>query len=252
MLRIGQQNLSKGGLKRNGLGVGVLLLSGAISLLSIVAARAGSQQSVQTTTQSDSATSASSTTSVSSTSPSQIQVQSPQAAVPSQVFPATSREQALPNARRGAGRSDPLAPISGFKPFPSGSEGAAVPTTVVETSTKAAFPQTKFNELGGRTILPPPPPVSVAGQSDLPVSELPLPPDRPSIASKLKLTGVIGDKAVFSITDREAIRINKWPAVVMMAPGDRFESIQTVSVGADSAVLEEDGERSTKTLERIR
>jgi hypothetical protein len=84
------------------------------------------------------------------------------------------------------------------------------------------------------------------------VSELPLPPDRPSIASKLKLTGVIGDKAVFSITDREAIRINKWPAVVMMAPGDRFESIQTVSVGADSAVLEEDGERSTKTLERIR
>ena len=249
MLRIDQQNLSKGWLKKIGLTGGIMVLASAISMLSIVAARAGSQQSVQTATQSDSAASVSSTTSVSATSPSEVQIQSPPALVPSQVFPATSREQALPNARRGAGRSDPLAPISGFKPFSLGSE---VPPTVVETATKGALPQTKFNELGGRTILPPPPPVSVAGQSDLPVSELPLPPDRPSIASKLKLTGVIGDKAVFSITDTEAIRINKWPAVVMMAPGDRFESIQTVSVGADSAVLEEDGERSTKTLERIR
>jgi hypothetical protein len=126
-----------------------------------------------------------------------------------------------------------------------------VQTKVVETTTNGLLPQTKFPELSGRPILPPPPP-PVSGQNDFPVSELPLPPDRPSIASKLKLTGVIGDKAVFSITDREAIRINKWPAVVMMAPGDRFESIETVSVGADSAVLEEDGERFTKTLERIR
>jgi len=164
-----------------------------------------------------------------------------------QVFPATSHEQALYNARKGAGRSNPLSPITGFKPFPSNVE---VQQKVVESGEKPGLPQTRFNELGGKTILPPPPQVS--GQSDFPVSELPLPPDRPSIAAKLKLTGVIGDKAVFAITDREAIRVNKWPAVVMMAPGDRFESIQTVSVGADSAILEEDGERSTKTLERIR
>jgi hypothetical protein len=164
-----------------------------------------------------------------------------------QVFPATSHEQALYNARKGAGRSNPLSPITGFKPFPSNVE---VQAKAVESIEKPGLPQTRFNELGGRTILPPPPPV--LGQSDFPVSELPLPPDRPSIAAKLKLTGVIGDKAVFAITDREAIRVNKWPEVVMMAPGDRFESIQTVSVDADSAILEEDGERSTKTLERIR
>jgi hypothetical protein len=125
-----------------------------------------------------------------------------------------------------------------------------VPPAVVELKEKPGQPRSRFNELLGKPLLPPPPPVS--GQGDFPVSELPLPPDRPSIAAKLKLTGVIGDKAIFAITDREAIRVNKWPAVVMMAPGDRFESIETVSVGADSAILEEDGERSTKTLERIR
>jgi hypothetical protein len=246
MLRIDQLNLSsKGWYKTTYLACGFSLLTSALVLLSTVAAPVWSQQNVQTTTQSDSTSAVSAITTQSQTQSSAAPLPSP-----SQVFPATSREQALPNARRGAGRADPLAPITGFKPFPSDSE---VQSKVVETSVKGALPQTRFNELGGKTILPPPPPVSpVAGQSDFPVSELPLPPDRPSIASKLKLTGVIGDKAVFSITDREAIRINKWPTVVMMAPGDRFESIETVSVGADSAVLEEDGERSTKTLERIR
>ena len=104
--------------------------------------------------------------------------------------------------------------------------------------------------MAGKILIPPPP--SVVTQDELPVSELPLPPDKPSLAAKLRLTGVIGDKAIFAFTDREAARLNKWPGVLMMGAGDRFESIETISVGADSAVLEEDGERSTKTLERIR
>jgi len=167
----------------------------------------------------------------------------------SSIFPATSRQQALTNAKRNAGRTDPLAQIYGFRPFPSGSP-------VVENATEGkdkphpGQPLLPPPNLSGQMPVPPPPPV-VAGD-DFPVSELPLPPDRPSIAAKLKLTGVIGNKAVFSITDKEAMRVNKWPSVLVLGPGDKFESIETVSVGADSAVLQEDGERSTKTLDRIR
>jgi hypothetical protein len=239
MFRISQLNLSN-----EALAGALLVLLSAGFLLPTIAAPSQNQQAGQASLESAGQVSGQATAQPALTGQS---ITPSSTTEPGQVFPATSHEQALYNARKGAGRSNPLSPITGFKPFPSNVE---VQQKVVERGEKPGLPQTRFNELGGRTILPPPPPVS--GQSDFPVSELPLPPDRPSIAAKLKLTGVIGDKAVFAITDREAIRVNKWPAVVMMAPGDRFESIQTVSVGADSAILEEDGERSTKTLERIR
>ena len=169
----------------------------------------------------------------------------------SSLFPATSRQQALYDAKRSAGRSDPLAPIEGFKPFPSGATlpGKADPKNLpFEKNGAVQIPAP--TSVGGMRLIPPPPPV--VAQDEMPVSELPLPPDRPSLAAKLRLTGVIGDKAIFAFTDKEVAKLNKWPGVLVMGAGDRFESIETVSVGADSAVLEEDGERSTKTLERIR
>ncbi len=232
MLRIGQKNMSYKALSGGTPVLQLLLLS---AILPLIAGAAASSDPTSNPTSNPN----SSLSSTSSAEQSSVSV--------SGQYPATSREQALYGARKSAGRANPLAPITGFKPFPSNIE---VPPAVVELKEKPGQPRSRFNELLGKPLLPPPPPVS--GQGDFPVSELPLPPDRPSIAAKLKLTGVIGDKAIFAITDREAIRVNKWPAVVMMAPGDRFESIETVSVGADSAILEEDGERSTKTLERIR
>lgn len=167
------------------------------------------------------------------------------------VFPATSRQQALNSARQSAGRSDPLAPISGFKPFPTGAE---FPKTIEKEKTGMSLPPS-FNKLppsAGEGLVPPPPPVSGSLSDELPVSELPLPPDKPSIVTKLKLTGIIGGKAIFTITDKEAIRQNKWPGYLIMGDGDKFESIEALTVGTDSVVLEENGERSTKTLERIR
>ena len=166
-------------------------------------------------------------------------------------FPATSRQQALSDAQKSAGRTDPLAPLQGFKPFPSSSNNN---TETKETTTKTAAGSTKLPALptdaNGKVLIPPPPPVTP--QDEFPVSELPLPPDRPSLAAKMKLTGIMGDTAVFAFTDKEAARQNRWPQVLMLNAGDKFETVEILSIQADSAVLLEDGTRSVKTLERIR
>lgn len=161
-------------------------------------------------------------------------------------FPATTRQQALTDAKRGAGRSDPLAPLQGFKPFPSSATNEVKETTKASGEHKYPALPTDAN---GKVLVPPPPPVST--HDEFPVSELPLPPDRPSLAAKMKLTGVIGNTAVFAFSDKQTARQNHWPQVLMLNAGDRFESVDIVSVQTDSAVVEEDGTRSVKTLERI-
>jgi hypothetical protein len=164
-------------------------------------------------------------------------------------FPATSRQQALNDAQKSAGRTDPLAPLQGFKPFPSSATATEVKDNTKTSGSAQKFP-TLPTDANGKVLIPPPPPVSV--NDEFPVSELPLPPDRPSLAAKMKLTGIMGDTAVFAFTDKETARQNRWPPVLMLNAGDRFETVEIISVQADSAVLMEDGTRSVKTLERIR
>jgi hypothetical protein len=167
-------------------------------------------------------------------------------------YPATTRSVAAVAAKKTAGRADPMAPISGFTPFPPPRVEVKSPKLGEGTNGAAPKTQSDSHTPSSQTtrLVPPPPPMPA--EDELPVSALPLPPDRPSISSKLKLTGIIGDKGVFAINDYEARRINKWPMYLIMTPGDRFESIELISVGSDSAVLREDGERSVKALERIR
>jgi len=164
---------------------------------------------------------------------------------PAVAYPATTRSEAVAVAKKSAGRADPLAPITGFKPFPSNAPPKTVLVKGVKSVSISLPPPLQSNKL-----VPPPPPMPT--EDELPVSALPLPPDRPSVSSKLKLTAIIGDKGVFVINDFESRKVNKWPKYLVMAPGDRFESIELVSVGADSVVMREDGERCVKALERIR
>lgn len=81
---------------------------------------------------------------------------------------------------------------------------------------------------------------------------MPEPPDKPLIAEKMKLVGVLADRAFFTFTDSSLRRANKFPSTVVLANGEQFESVHLVSVDPNSVVLEEDGERITKELERIR
>ncbi len=168
------------------------------------------------------------------------------------LWPATTRAEAIQHARANAGRTDPLGPVEGFKPFPSGG-----PATVRDTKAKATTGPASNKTLvppppDGLPLQVPPPPTSAGRAEDLPVSELPVPPERPSIVNKLKLTGIIGQKAIFSITDVGTRRQNKWPRSLMLGAGEHFESVEVVTIGADSALLEENGEQTTKRLERIR
>lgn len=94
----------------------------------------------------------------------------------------------------------------------------------------------------------PPAPVS----EGVPISELPLPPDRPSVVAKLKLVGIIGDRALLTFTDPMFRAENHFPPCISLGSGEQLESVSVIDVTPHSIVLEEDGERQTKELPRIR
>jgi hypothetical protein len=99
-------------------------------------------------------------------------------------------------------------------------------------------------------MVPPPPPNT--GLSSLSLNELPPPPAKPSLARKLKLSAIVGDKAILTFADKELARENHWPLFITLGMGDQFESLSVVQVDAHSVVLDEDGERSTKNLSPVR
>lgn len=168
--------------------------------------------------------------------------------------PATSRNEAIMKARIGAGRVNPFAqPAGAFKPLfdpPEIKQPKALPKVHLP-------PPPKF------ALAPPPPPtetilpglaaqsVGQAGSGAID-AEMPEPPEKPLIAEKMKLVGVLADRAFFTFTDLAMRRANKFPSTVVLANGEQFESVHLVSVEPNSVVLEEDGERITRALERIR
>lgn len=86
------------------------------------------------------------------------------------------------------------------------------------------------------------------------MKDLPAPPARPSTARYLRLTGIIGDKAIFQIKDIGARRSNHWPAQVTLGPGDDFGSLKLVSVSSqnESAVVEEHGRQEELHMPTLR
>lgn len=162
-------------------------------------------------------------------------------------IPATLRATAIAAAKGIASRADPCAPLRDLKPFPHNAPAVSSPKSggAAQAIASAHMPK----------LVPPPPPggPGLPGPPDeLSVAELPAPPAKPTISGKLKLVAVIGDKAIMSFADRGAVRENKWPQTVTLGPGEQFESISVVGVNGDSVTLEEDGERSVKTVEPVR
>lgn len=194
-----------------------------------------------------------------------VQAQSlPQAAqstatAPGVIMPATTRTQAQEQAKSDSGRSDPLAPVTGFKHFPSHDASFVAPDKMSQTGKFAVGKKDAvkggLSESNPYLKIPPPPPstpVMPGSMNELPVSDLPAPPERPTLVNSIKLTGIVGNKAIFSVTDLSARLKNNWPKALSLGAGDHFESISVVSVSVDSAVLEENGERTDVHIERIR
>lgn len=170
--------------------------------------------------------------------------QMPMPAVPAQPqeptkIAATGRVNAEVDARKGAGRKDPFVGITGLKPFPS--HGASLD--------EEAAAQSKSKHL----LVPPPPPVvHTYAPPVLASTDMPEPPSRPMLSHKVRLVAVLADRAVLKITDGRLRADNKWPSTITLGNGEKFESLEIVRVAPDSVTIEEDGERSVKTLERIR
>jgi hypothetical protein len=165
-------------------------------------------------------------------------------------IPSTTRLAAAADAKALPRRPDPCEPLSDLKPFPrSGAAGAD--KTGGTGSNPLAEAMKKFTP-------PPPPPGSGPGlppeppQGDgLSVAELPAPPSKPTVAGKLRLVAIVGDRAIMAF-DKGAARENKWPQTLTLGPGEQFESVSIVGVNNDSVTIEEDGERQVKTIESVK
>lgn len=166
------------------------------------------------------------------------------------VLPAITREQAAPIARQDAGKTDPLAPVSGYGAFPSsGERKIGKPTEERRTGEKTGL----IPPPPPGSIPPPPPPILPGPQGDaLPISELPTPPEKPSIARHLKLVGILGDKAFMTVTDQNLRRTYRLPKTLAVSPGDRVDFLSVIAVSPSSVTLEEEGERTVKHLSALR
>lgn len=170
------------------------------------------------------------------------------------------RDTLVAEAKQAAGRQDPMMPYMGTSPFPLYSKGSAEPEEENKETVKVPPPPpvAKAPKAGSppRDLVPPPPPsdpslAGAGGMAGLPLNELPVAPDKPTVADKLRLAAVIGNKVILNVP--YAVRAqNKWPATISLAPGEQFESLSVVSVDGDSVTIDEDGERTVKTLASIK
>ena len=103
------------------------------------------------------------------------------------------------------------------------------------------------------TNLPPPGTIDTL-PSGLAVDQLPTPPRSQLISTKIRLTGIMQDRAFFTVTDRIAARANQWPAEFALKVGQDFHGMQLQSINSDShrVVLAEDGELHTCVMPAIK
>lgn len=184
----------------------------------------------------------------------------PKTGAKSETYPAISRAEAVSEARKDAGRPDPMT-ASGL------TAGAMV--NRASKSTK----QSQEN-----LFVPPPPPVqgvaptasssimaannSVSRQTNLSLQEeVPArieantPMNKAFKLAGIKLSGVIGNKAIL-LMRREGARRSERPEVICLAPGDQISTmskvpISVVSVDPDRVTLELAGNRYVKPLPDI-
>lgn len=176
---------------------------------------------------------------------------------------ATDKAAALLQARALAGRRDPFAPIGVRKPFPR-TRKPSVNDIADSTKAPTKEPKSAKSLLDENSDALPPPPdgdtevahtpdtVPVPPLAGITSDELPPPPDKPLLAQKLRLNGIVGNRAILAFKDRSFSRENGWRPYVTLGPGERFDSVKLVAIDAESVVLEEEGQQKTLQLPPIR
>lgn len=195
----------------------------------------------------------------------------------------TSIEAARQSAKASLGIRDPFEPLGQLQSFPRLPAGSgdtqqatrdkngklvktAIPGKNVPQLELVPPPPTGSGleqDLGGMPgphngYMPPPIPGGLPGggglSSGLALSDLPLPPEKPSVMRYLRLSGIIGDKAIFQVKDPLVRRANHWPEQITLGPGESFGTAHLVSVSAkdEKAVMEEHGQTEELDLPSIR
>lgn len=177
--------------------------------------------------------------------------------------PITPLDQARRTAKEALDKKDPFEVSLEAKPFPRSQKLAEDTNQSKKTKVKQLElvpPPPTGAGLGNFGDMPGPhngfmPPAMGGGlASGLAISDLPYPPEKPSTLRYLKLTGIIGDKAVFHIKDQLTRRANHWPSDLTLATGQSFSGVKLVSVSAkdEKVTLEEHGEMSDMYLPGLR
>jgi hypothetical protein len=192
---------------------------------------------------------------------------------PANRYPATRREEAIIAAKQVAGREDPMFGTFEKTPYPAPwtKIGAAPETRTTAMDDKEDKDKDKDKKDDKTAVVPPPPPPSKlekplpppppsnlgpGGGEGIAIDQLPPPPDKPLVTPQLKLTAILGNKAVLSVP-LVLRNQNKWPSVICLGPGEKFEdpdhgTFSVVQVDRDSVTIEEDQERSVKSLPQIK
>lgn len=154
-----------------------------------------------------------------------------------------------------AGKNDPFAPLADTHPFPGSFELPTAPGAEQAGKDKGSSTKTSKRKVNSELVPPPPsfgdvPPGQLP--SGLAFGDLPSPPENQGIASKIALVGIVGDRAIFNVTDSALRRARHWPKTFTLAEGGSFDQLRLLSIQQDSVTVEEGGERSTKSLPPVR
>lgn len=72
------------------------------------------------------------------------------------------------------------------------------------------------------------------------------------MADKLKVVGIVGDKAIISVNDTLVRHEYKWSKLMTVGSGDILGPVTVIAVKSDSVTFEEDGTRTEKELAPVR
>lgn len=173
-------------------------------------------------------------------------------------IPATSKDQARQTARAAAGdgytKKDPFMPIAGSGMHADANTGSA----------KTSIHNFSHSSSHTNMLVPPPPPGAFPPHgapgvidtlpSGLAVDQLPTPPSSQLVSTKIRLTGIMQDRAFFTVTDRIAARANQWPAEFVLRVGQGFHGMHLQSIDSDGhrVVVAEGGELHTCVMPAIK
>ncbi|MBX9721688.1 MAG: hypothetical protein K2X81_09860 [Candidatus Obscuribacterales bacterium] len=171
-------------------------------------------------------------------------------------YPATKRIDAAFVAKQSVGRKDPMVPLDSDESYISDVTSASNQSkaTVEKAETRTVVAKAKDDVASSKvSLIPPPPPRTLPLEHVQAQSWKSSPPNG---LGGVRLTAVIGDKAMLSVR-REGSSRSERPEVICLSAGEQTKTVDNVpvsvvSVDKDRVVFEVGGDRFVRSLPEIR